>query len=244
MAPRILVIEDDPAISELITYHLTREGMQVLTAADGREALAIFNANHPDLLLLDLMLPGLDGFEVCRRVRQASDVPIIILTAKGQEDDRVRGFELGADDYVTKPFSPKELVARIRAVLRRSHYEEGADNLIAGELHLDLKRRRLVVGGREIELTPKEFDLLALLMARRGQPVSRDTLLEEVWGYQFAGGTRTLDVHIRRLRQKIGDDPQHPTYIETVHGVGYRFKDDVPAEPGEPGGAPSRGEAR
>lgn len=229
MAPRILVIEDDPSISELITYHLKREGMQVLTAADGRRALEIFNANHPDLLLLDLMLPGLDGFEVCRRVRQASDVPIIMLTAKGQEDDRVKGFECGADDYVTKPFSPKELVARIRAVLRRSHYAEGPDNLIAGKLYIDRKRRRVMVGDQEIELTPKEFDLLALLVTRRGQPVSRESLLEEVWGYEFAGGTRTLDVHIRRLRQKIGDDPQRPTFIETVHGVGYRFKDDVPS---------------
>jgi len=242
MAPRILVIEDDPAICELISYHLTREGMQVLTAADGRRALEIFNANHPDLLLLDLMLPGLDGFEVCRRVRQASDVPIIMLTAKGQEDDRVRGFECGADDYVTKPFSPKELVARIRAVLRRSHYAEGPDNLAAGKLYIDRKRRRVMVGDQEIELTPKEFDLLALLMTRRGKPVSREELLEEVWGYEFAGGTRTLDVHIRRLRQKIGDDPQRPTFIETVHGVGYRFKDDIPADSEGPP-SPPRGEA-
>lgn len=227
MAPRILVIEDDPAILELITYHLEREGMQVLTAPDGRRALELFNANHPDLLLLDLMLPVLDGFEVCRRVRQASDVPIIMLTAKGQEADRIKGFELGADDYVTKPFSPKELVARIRAVLRRSNYHEGPTNLSAGKLYIDRKRHRVHIGEREIELTPKEFDLLALLMTRRGQPIDRDTLLEEVWGYEFAGGTRTLDVHIRRLRQKLGDDPQQSKYIETVHGIGYRFKDDV-----------------
>lgn len=227
MAPRILVIEDDPAILELITFHLKREGMQVLTARDGRRALELFNANHPDLLLLDLMLPVLDGFEVCRRVRQASDVPIIMLTAKGQEADRIKGFEYGADDYVTKPFSPKELVARIRAVLRRSNYNDGPANLSAGKLYIDRKRHRVHVGEREIELTPKEFDLLTLLMMRRGQPVDRETLLEEVWGYEFAGGTRTLDVHIRRLRQKLGDDPQQSKFIETVHGIGYRFKDDV-----------------
>lgn len=239
MAPRILVIEDDPAISELITYHLRREGMHVLTAGDGMRALELFNANHPDLLVLDLMLPVLDGFEVCRRVRQVSDVPIIMLTAKEQEADRIKGFEYGADDYVTKPFSPKELVARIRAVLRRSNYHEGPEHLSAGLLSLDRRRHRVVIGEREIELTPKEFDLLALLMTRRGEPIDRDTLLEEVWGYEFAGGTRTLDVHIRRLRQKLGDDPQRPKYIETVHGIGYRFKDDVPVgndeEPGSGG---------
>src|SRR5690606_22331302 len=228
MAPRILVIEDDPAISELITYHLQREGMQVLTAADGRRALELFNANHPDLLVLDLMLPVLDGFEVCRRVRQVSDVPIIMLTAKEQEADRIKGFEYGADDYVTKPFSPKELVARIRAVLRRSNYHEGPAHLSAGDLSLDRRRHRVLVGEREIELTPMEIALLELLISRRGEPIDRDTFLEDVWGYQFAGGTRTWAVHIRRLRQQLGDDPQRPKYTETVHGIGYRFKDDVP----------------
>lgn len=227
MTPRILVVEDDPSILELIQYHLEREGMQVFAAPDGRRALELFNAHRPDLLLLDLMLPVLDGFEVCRRVRQVSDVPIIMLTAKGQEADRIKGFELGADDYVTKPFSPKELVARIRAVLRRSNVLEGPSSLRAGKLYIDRKRHRVLIGDREIELTPKEFDLLTLLMTRRGEPVDRDTLLEEVWGYEFAGGTRTLDVHIRRLRQKLGDDPQQSKYIETVHGIGYRFKDDV-----------------
>lgn len=244
MSARILVVEDDPSILELIKYHLEREGMQVLTAPDGRRGLELFNAHRPDLLLLDLMLPVLDGFEVCRRVRQASDVPIIMLTAKGQEADRIKGFELGADDYVTKPFSPKELVARIRAVLRRSNVLEGPATLRAGKLFIDRKRHRVLIGDREIELTPKEFDLLALLMTRRGQPVDRDTLLEQVWGYEFAGGTRTLDVHIRRLRQKLGDDPQQSKYIETVHGIGYRFKDDVEVGDGDEFDSRKEGESR
>lgn len=225
--PRILIIEDDAAILELIRFHLEGEGFRVVQATDGRSGLAQFEKVRPDLILLDLMLPEIDGMEVCRRIRKTSNVPIIMLTAKGQEDDRVHGLQIGADDYVTKPFSPKELVARIRAVLRRSNVLEGPSSLRAGKLYIDRKRHRVLIGDREIELTPKEFDLLTLLMTRRGEPVDRDTLLEEVWGYEFAGGTRTLDVHIRRLRQKLGDDPQQSKYIETVHGIGYRFKDDV-----------------
>jgi len=223
---RILIVEDDPAIVELIKYHLEKEGHATLLAQDGRAALEAFDMHRPDLVLLDLMLPELSGFEVCRRIRKSSKAPIIMLTAKDQEDDRVRGFELGADDYVTKPFSPRELLARINAVLRRSRPDE-VEALVSGDLHVDLKRRRVTFQGREIELTPKEFDLLTLLMTRRGEPIDRDRLLEEVWGYEAAGGSRTLDVHIRRLRQKIGDDPQAPRFIETVHGVGYRFRDDV-----------------
>ena len=226
MQARILIVEDDPAIVELIKYHLEKEGHATLLAQDGRAALEAFDMHRPDLVLLDLMLPELSGFEVCRRIRKSSKAPIIMLTAKDQEDDRVRGFELGADDYVTKPFSPRELLARINAVLRRSRPDE-VEALVSGDLHVDLKRRRVTFQGREIELTPKEFDLLTLLMTRRGEPIDRDRLLEEVWGYEAAGGSRTLDVHIRRLRQKIGDDPQAPRFIETVHGVGYRFRDDV-----------------
>ncbi len=226
MQARILIVEDDPAIVELIKYHLEKEGHATLLAQDGRAALEAFDMHRPDLVLLDLMLPELSGFEVCRRIRKSSKAPIIMLTAKDQEDDRVHGFELGADDYVTKPFSPRELLARINAVLRRSRPDE-VEALVSGDLHVDLKRRRVTFQGREIELTPKEFDLLTLLMTRRGEPIDRDRLLEEVWGYEAAGGSRTLDVHIRRLRQKIGDDPQAPRFIETVHGVGYRFRDDV-----------------
>jgi len=234
LAARILVVEDDPAISERITFHLKKEGMQVLTAFDGRKALELFQTHRPDLILLDLMLPVIDGHEVCRRVRKISNVPIIILTAKELEEDRVKGLDLGADDYVTKPFSPKELMARIRAVLRRAGYSD--ETYSAGGLLLDRKRRLFFVDGKEVELTPKEFDLLALLMSDPGRPYARETLLEKVWGYQYFGGSRTLDVHVRRLRQKIGDDPQKPRFIETVHGVGYRFKeeavgvDDQPSE--------------
>ncbi len=225
MQARILVIEDDPSICELITFHLEKEGYHVETAASGRTALTLFESSQPDLILLDLMLPEIDGLEVCRRIRKVSDVPIIMVTAKGQEDDRVRGLRVGADDYVTKPFSPRELVARIEAVLRRTRHDDEETQLWAGDLHLDRRRRRLRKGNEEIELTPKEFDLLALLMAHRGEPISRERLLEKVWGYEYMGGTRTLDVHIRRLRQKIGDDPFNPRYIETVHGVGYRIKE-------------------
>lgn len=222
---RILIVEDDPAIVELIVYHLEKEGHETLHAGDGRAALKAFEEHRPDLILLDIMLPELNGFDVCRRIRKTSTVPIIMLTAKDQEDDRVHGFQAGADDYVPKPFSPRELLARIAAVLRRSHPEDG-EELVSSELRLDLKRRRVTLKGETIELTPKEFDLLKALMVRRGEPLTRNELLEEVWGYEAAGGTRTLDVHIRRLRQKIGDDPQAPLYIETVHGIGYRFRDD------------------
>lgn len=226
MPARILVVEDDPAISELIMFHLKKEDMQAIAAYDGRQALELFQANRPDLIILDLMLPILDGHEVCRRIRRVSDVPIIILTAKELEEDRVKGLDLGADDYVTKPFSPKELMARIRAVLRRSGYSRDDETLVSGPLLLDKKKRQVLVDGKEVELTPKEFDLLVILMENRGHPIDRETLLEKVWGYQYIGGSRTLDVHVRRLRQKIGDDPAQPKFIETVHGLGYRFKEE------------------
>ena len=227
LSARILVVEDDPSILELVTFHLEKEGYEVFQATDGRSGIERFAEVRPHLVLVDLMLPEIDGFDLCRRIRKASSTPIIILTAKGQEADRIQGFELGADDYVTKPFSPRELVARVRAVLRRSRAEDEA-TLSAGELVLDRKRRRVFVSGREVELTPKEFDLLALLMSHRGEPIDRETLLEQVWGYGFPGGSRTVDVHVRRLRQKIGDDPYDPKFIETVHGVGYRFKEETP----------------
>lgn len=222
----VLVVEDDPAILELITFQLDKAGYRVIAATDGREALDRFRASHPDLILLDLMLPTIDGLEVCRRIRRVSSVPIIMVTARGQEDERILGLQTGADDYITKPFSPRELVARVEAVLRRTQAAGAAEAaLVAGDLVLDRRRRRVTVAGREVELTPKEFDLLALLMAHQGEALERDTLFEHVWGYAYAGGTRTVDVHIRRLRQKIGDDPQNPRYIETVHGIGYRFRE-------------------
>lgn len=222
---RILVIEDDPAILELVTFQLEQEGYIPFTAGTGLEGLKQFRQVDPDLIVLDLMLPEMDGLEVCRRIRQVSSTPIIMLTAKGLEDDRIRGLQTGADDYVTKPFSPRELVARIEAVLRRSRMKHEENILQAGKLRVDRRRRRVFVGDDLIDLTPKEFDLLALLMTHRGEALDRDSLLEQVWGYAYAGGTRTLDVHVRRLRQKIGDDPHRPEFIETVHGVGYRFKE-------------------
>lgn len=222
---RILVIEDDPAILELLTFRLEQEGYHPITADTGRAGLQLFEDEQPDLIVLDLMLPEMDGLEVCRRIRKTSSVPIIMLTAKELEGDRVGGLRTGADDYVTKPFSVPELLARIEAVLRRARIRPENSQLRADDLLLDRKRRRVFVADQEIDLTPKEFDLLALLMIHRGEPIQRERLLEKIWGYEFAGGTRTLDVHVRRLRQKIGDDPHRPRFIETVHGVGYRFKE-------------------
>lgn len=228
MTQRILVVDDELAILELVSFNLRREGYDVITAADGKSALEVFAAEKPDLVVLDLMIPEPDGYEVCRIIRAQSAVPVIMLTARGEEQDRVRGLDLGADDYVVKPFSPRELLARVRAVLRRSPVVQEGDRLVAGELVIDSERHQVTIAGEPVELTPKEFDLLKMLAENAGRALERDFLLEKVWGYAFAGATRTLDVHIRRLRQKIDDDPQNPRYIETVHGIGYRFR--------EPGG--------
>ena len=176
------------------------------------------------------MIPEPDGYEVCKRIRAQSAVPVIMLTARGEEQDRIRGLDLGADDYVVKPFSPRELLARVRAVLRRSPMVQEDGRLVAGDLVIDSERHQVTIAGEPIELTPKEFDLLKTLAENTGKALERDFLLEKVWGYAFAGATRTLDVHIRRLRQKINDDPQNPRYIETVHGVGYRFREQVPQD--------------
>lgn len=225
MVQRVLVVDDEPAILELVSFNLKKEGYEVLTAMDGKAALEVFRAERPDLVLLDLMLPELNGHEVCRRIRHESAVPVIMLTARGEERDRVRGLDLGADDYVVKPFSPRELLARVRAVLRRSPTLLEEHRLTAGELVIEPDKHQVRVEGRPVDLTPKEFELLKILAENPGRVLERDFLLEEVWGYSFAGATRTLDVHIRRLRQKIDDDPQNPRYIETVHGLGYRFKE-------------------
>ncbi|HEY8497881.1 MAG TPA: response regulator transcription factor, partial [Limnochordales bacterium] len=199
------------------------------------KALEMVERTRPDLVVLDLMLPGLDGLEVCRRIRQKASVPIVMLTAKASEVDKVVGLELGADDYVTKPFSPRELVARIRAVLRRvqasaeaARQGEGqppGGQLRVGEIVMDLARHQVWVKGRPVELTPKEYDLLRMLMSNKGIVLTREMLLDKVWGYDFAGDTRTVDVHVVRLRQKLEDDPAHPRYIETVRGVGYRMRE-------------------
>ena len=230
---RILIIEDEPNIIELVAYNLEKEGWLVSKAQTGEEGWEKIQAEHPDIILLDLMLPGIDGMEICRRTRQnklTRDIPIIILTAKAEEADRVLGLESGADDYVTKPFSPRELIARIRAVLRRADKNflevEEKETMILGPIKMDLRQHKVLVHEKEIELTPKEFDLLHLLMSHPGRAFSREYLLENLWGYEFFGDTRTVDVHVRRLRQKIEDNPAQPYWLETVRGVGYRIREE------------------
>jgi DNA-binding response OmpR family regulator len=235
----ILVVEDDIDLRDLITYNLHGEGYVVLTAADGVTALDIARQNPISLVLLDLMLPRLDGLDVCRQLRarpETASVPILMLTARGEETDKVVGLEVGADDYVTKPFSWKELRARIRAQLRRgeqtsannmTQHEPAANEsrvLIVGDLRIDVDRREVHRGEREIELPARLFDLLVYMVRNKGLVLTRDRLLQHVWGYDYAGDTRTVDVHMRWLREKIEDDPANPTLIQTVRGVGYRFK--------------------
>ncbi|SHH63891.1 response regulator transcription factor [Desulfosporosinus lacus] len=224
----ILVVDDEEPILELLRFNLEKEGYLVCVAKDGQEALERVEKEQPDLVVLDLMLPGMDGLEVCRRIRlipKYQQIPIIMLTAKGEVIDKVLGLELGADDYMTKPFSPRELLARIKARLRRINLPEEADSqIIRGELRIDVKGFRVYVRGAETELTPKEFELLRVLVAHPGRVYSRDDLLERIWGYEYDGDTRTVDVHVRHLRLKIEKDPSNPEYIETLRGIGYRFK--------------------
>ena len=223
----ILVVDDEEHIVELVELYLSKEGYSVISAGDGAGAVEKFALQGPDLVILDIMLPGMDGLDVLREIRKSSDVPVIMLTARESEVDKVVGLELGADDYLTKPFSPRELVARVKAVLRRSaplrHDEEPVLN--RGALTLDSSRRNVEVEdlGR-VELTAKEFDLLHVLAANPGIVFTRDRLMEKVWGYEYAGETRTVDVYIRHLREKLADDADSPRFIETVRGVGYRFK--------------------
>ncbi|MFD9407946.1 response regulator transcription factor [Streptomyces sp. NPDC059989] len=224
---RILVVDDDPTVTEVVTGYLKNAGFVVDTAADGHEALACAASGRPDLVVLDLMLPGLDGIDVCRGLREASPAPaVIMLTARGDEEDRVLGLEVGADDYVTKPFSPRELVLRVAAVLRRRAAvagEPGTGTLLrAADLVVDPAARRAVQGGKELALTLREFDLLVYLMRNPGRAVSREQLLQEVWDWEF-GDLSTVTVHARRLRTKIEEDPANPRLIQTVWGVGYRF---------------------
>ncbi len=224
----ILLVEDEAAIGEGLTTSLQAEGFRLHWVRDGDRALAAWQRHRPDLVLLDLMLPGLGGTEVCRRLRAESDVPIIMLTAKDTEVDRVVGLELGADDYVTKPFSTRELIARIRAVLRRGRAPEPDEPLApveAGGVRLDRARHEVRVDGHAVELPPKEFDLLELLIDHAGLVLTRDRIIDRVWGADYVGDTKTLDVHIRRLRSRIEDDPAAPRRIQTVRGVGYRFDD-------------------
>lgn len=223
---RILVVDDEPHIVELVRYNLTHAGFTVEGACDGLDALDRARTNPPDLVILDLMLPGVDGLEVCRRLRREAGVPILMLTAKVSEHDRVLGFEAGADDYVTKPFSPRELVARVHAILRRAHRPDNFGieaRLSLGRLALDVAAHEVRVGGRLIELTPKEFDLLHLLMRHPNQVFTREILLERIWGYEYGDSTRTVEMHISRLREKLRDDPDAPTFIATLRGTGYRL---------------------
>ncbi len=235
MPEKVLVVEDDQTLLETLEYNLSRQGYHVLTASDGPTALKVAREERPDLVLLDLMLPGLDGFEVCRILRRETNVPILMLTARADEIDKVVGLELGADDYLTKPFHMRELLARVKALLRRVRLvrEEAAasgdqepegEAWTFGDLVISPGRREVRRGGARLHLRPKEYDLLLFLAQNRGQALSRDRILEQVWGWDFGGGTRTVDVHIRWLREKIEPDPAHPTRIVTVRGVGYRFE--------------------
>ena len=220
-----LVVDDEPHVAELIASVLTAEGFAVTSAADGPAALRRARASQPDIVVLDVGLPGLDGFEVCRALRKDAPVPILFVTARGEEIDRVVGLELGADDYVTKPFSPRELVARVRAVLRRSGAPEPplAQKRVAGDLAIDADKREVTLGGRRIDLKPREFDVLWLFVRNDGRVFTRDQLIETLWGFDFDGDPRTVDVHIRRIRRAIGDRADRPRYLHTIHGVGYKF---------------------
>jgi len=227
---RILVVDDEPQMLEILKLYLSREGFHVHTAADGEAALSAFEAHAPDLVVLDLMLPKLDGLTVFKRMRAQRAVPIIMLTARGDEVDRVLGLELGADDYVVKPFSPREVVARIKNALRHRApppNDSGERAIARGGVRIDPRTRGVQVGDRAIDLTSKEFDLLYFLVRHPGQVFTRAQLLDKVWGYEFFGDASTVTVHIRRLREKIETNPAEPRYLVTVWGVGYRFEEDV-----------------
>ena len=228
MAATVLIVEDDPDTVNLVQLYLRRDGYRVLTASEGHEGLKLAKEAGPSLVVLDLMLPGLDGMEICRALRQESDVPIIMLTARVEEEDRLEGLNLGADDYVTKPFSPRELAARVRAVLRRTARDaeqEGPPGLSIGDITVDLEKRTVEAHGEQIHLTPTEYRLLVLLMREPGRTFSRDQIIDHVFGYDFDGFDRTVDAHVSNLRSKLEKDPYKPRYIRTVYGAGYRFGD-------------------
>jgi two-component system, OmpR family, response regulator RegX3 len=226
--PLVLLVEDEPALADTVAYNLSREGMTVVVARDGEHAIERFRSDHPSLVLLDLMLPRLSGFDVCRLIRAESSVPIVILTAKDAESDKVAGLELGADDYVTKPFSMRELVSRVRAHLRRAAATAPPATqrpLEGGPVTLDPERHEARVNGTPVSLTPKEFELLEAFLLAKGRLLTRDFLIGEIWGSDYVGDTKTLDVHVKRLRQKVESDPHHPRHILTVRGLGYKFVD-------------------
>ena len=220
---RVLIVDDDRKTVELVKLYLNRDGYRVLTAYDGIEALRQAREGHPDLIVLDLMLPGMDGLEVCRTLRDESDVPIIMLTARTTEQDKLTGLDLGADDYVTKPFSPKELAARVRALLRRLPGERGPSEVKNGKLTVDFVKHQAFLGDRSLNLTPTEFKLLGILAKEPGRVFSRAEIIDKALGYDFEGFDRTIDVHILNLRRKLETDADHPKYIKTIYGVGYSF---------------------
>ena len=224
---KILVVDDEEHIAELISYNLSSNGYKVITANNGIDAVKIAIEEKPSLILLDLMIPGKDGYDVCKEVRSNNEIrntPIIMLTAKSEELDKILGLELGADDYITKPFSVRELLARVKAVLRRFSIVEPESNvLVFGDLTADFDKREILVKDKKLELTLKEFELLEILIRNKGKILTRDTLLDKIWGYEYIGETRTVDVHIRYLRKKIEADDKNPKLIETIRGVGYKF---------------------
>lgn len=228
---KVLVVEDDQTLLDVLKYNLVKGGYIVATATDGIQALEVARNEKPDVIILDIMLPEMDGLEVCRILRREMNVPIMMLTAKSEEVDKVVGLEIGADDYMTKPFSTRELMARVRAMLRRadivrrdSDASKRGSRVIVGDVEIDTDRHRVSRSGEPVELSPKEFVLLAFLAANPGRVFSRDYLLERVWGYDYAGGTRTVDVHMRWLRKKLETDPANPRHLITVRGVGYKFE--------------------
>ncbi|MFC2176840.1 response regulator [Actinomycetota bacterium] len=227
-SPAVLVVEDEEALAESIAYNMEMEGYRVRRAATGTDAMAEFHRAAPDLILLDVMLPGLSGLDVCRRIRSISDVPIIMLTARSSEGDVVAGLELGADDYVTKPFSMRELVSRVRARLRsRAAYQSERDQVLrAGPVALDPERHEVRVDGEEVAFRPKEFELLEVLLRNKGRLMTRESLLDQVWGTPFYGDPKTLNVHVKRVRKKIGDAAKPRRMLLTVRGLGYKFVDD------------------
>lgn len=226
MSNKILIVEDDPNILEVLKYNLGKEGYDTFTAVDGVQALELARTNKPDLIILDIMLPKMSGFEVCRILRKEMAIPIIMLTARDDEIDKVTGLDLGADDYMTKPFSMRELMARIRAMLRRVEIQTVIPEtpLRFGDLEVDTLHHVITRAGKTLNLSPKEFDLLVFLTSNKGLVFSRDQLLEKVWGYEYSGDTRTVDVHIRWLREKIEDNSEEPKRLITVRGVGYKFE--------------------
>jgi two-component system response regulator RegX3 len=223
---KILLVEDEESLADSVRYSLEREGFSVSVAADGRRAMERFRGDRPDLVILDLMLPEMSGLDVCRMIRAESDVPIIMVTAKDSEADKVAGLELGADDYVTKPFSLRELISRVRAHLRRSRFQSNGhqeDMLAGGPVEMDVARHEVRVGGALVSFPPKEFELLEAFLRRKGRLLTREYLIEEVWGADYFGDTKTLDVHVKRIRHKIEPDPHTPEHLVTVRGLGYKY---------------------